>query len=73
MKLTDREAEAIAEECKTFILGQLGASRIPTMPMDVIGSEIAELIGDIEDRIENKVATYVEEHSANIDLEDLWE
>ena len=71
MKLKTEVTEEIVNKCVGAIISNM-ESEICKLPFDVILSEIAELVGDIEDRIDSAISSKIEEIEVTT-VEELWE
>jgi len=73
MKLEKKIATEIAEKCAVKLISSLGEEKIAQVPYDVVLSELAEMVEDIEDKIDTIVNSKMEETMTQAhEIEDLW-
>jgi len=74
MKLEKKTANGIAEKCAIELISSLGADNISQIPYDVVLSEMAEMMEDIEDKMDIIVNRQMEKTMTAIkNIDDLWE
>ena len=74
MKLSKRDADAIANKCAVALLTSIGEEQLTRIPYDALCSEMSEMIEDIEDKVSSLLSAQLEEKDGQkISVEELWE